>query len=676
MNKAIHFFFPKTPFFPNTQRTHKTVRMMMTMKTNTSDGGGGGNSGGGAVFAPPISGAGFASTRVPVVPSKSVRLIADFVANWNQITGDSAVNAITNNKRQKMTISASTTNIGKGNNNDKGTFSRGGQNAMVKVIDGESVLVHEGKRGTDEVNVGVILKELPGHALALLMAGDEREAMQWKEKAIDAANSKAGKRGDDDEEVSFGEYLMNSLDLLRRVVSLRSMRSVKHYFERIGYDPTPAVLDCVSCALRRVATMDEAYFLGRKSSDGGANLELKCGIVKTCADIVTEMWEQDMAKCAAELATYPVPLTTAQKENNTNGTELQHEENMLMAFYDAAYAMTREVHEIVESDAWNGQTEEFRAFLDTFASFAFNTEIVEYAHQSGGKVETMRMVRLALALLQFAPKETSNLGDTELWTRLWYAAKGAQCLRTICTADIDNGNGETLYDKYLHDAAVETSNESEKASSVVARDCLKLATECAALAFVQALDEVYPKYNAPAFFGSFGMHGNGDPKRWRIFATLARCCEVLCEDSEVRDAVISVLIVPLVKFMSNVVRGRSGDGSKKIAEKPQGTFFVIFEEVRIRGGTQKATETVKLAWMFIYGTIASAQAAPFMKSKSFGKEFSRLLNDTSSENPDIYGGPFTAERVKELLSELHESAKSLVGDENSKLFETFLSELR
>ena len=672
MRTNLTFFSPNSTFFP---QKHTQKGMMTTMKTNTSDGGGAGNNNtGGTVFAPPISGAGFASTRVPVVPSKSARLIADFVANWNQKTGDSAVN----DKRQKTTTtSASTTSNGKENSNDRRTFSRGGQNAMVKVIDGESVLVHEGKRGTEsEVNVGVILKELPGHALALLMAGDEREAMQWKEKAIDDANGKARKRGDDEEEVSFGEYLMNSLDVLRRVVSLRSLRSVKHYFERIGYDPTPAVLDCVSCALRRVATMDEAYFLGRKSSDGGANLELKCGIVKTCADIVTEMWEQDMAKCAAELATYPVPTTMAQKENNTNGTELQHEENMLMAFYDAAYAMTREVHTIVDSDAWNGQTEEFRAFLDTFASFAFNTEIVEYAHQSGGKVETMRMVRLALALLQFAPKETSNLGDTELWTRLWYAAKGAQCLRTICTADIDNGNGETLYDKYLHDAAVETSNESEKASSVVARDCLKLATECAALAFVQALDEVYPKYNAPAFFGSFGMHGNGDPKRWRIFATLARCCEVLCEDSEVRDAVISALIVPLAKFMSNVVRGRSGDGSKKIAEKPQGTFFVIFEEVRIRGGTQKATETVKLAWMFIYGTIASAQAAPFMKSKSFGKEFSRLLNDTSSENPDIYGGPFTAERVKELLSELHESAKSLVGDENSKLFETFLSELR
>ena len=170
------------------------------------------------------------------------------------------------------------------------------------------------------------------------------------------------------------------------------------------------------------------------------------------------------------------------------------------------------------------------------------------------------------------------------------------------------------------------------------------------------------------------MNGNGDSKRWRVFATLARCCEVLCEDSEVRDAVISALIVPLAKFMSNVVRGRSGDGSKKIFPKPAGTFFVIFEEVRIRGGTQKATETVKLAWMFIYGTIASAQAAPFMKSKSFGKEFALLLKDASSENPDIHGGAHTAEHVRDLLSELHDNVKSLVGAENSKLFETFLAE--
>ena len=150
---------------------------------------------------------------------------------------------------------------------------------------------------------------------------------------------------------------------------------------------------------------------------------------------------------------------------------------------------------------------------------------------------------------------------------------------------------------------------------------------------------------------------------------------MLCEDSEVRDAVISALIVPLAKFMSNVVRGRSGDGSKKIFPKPAGTFFVIFEEVRIRGGTQKATETVKLAWMFIYGTIASAQAAPFMKSKSFGKEFALLLKDASSENPDIHGGAHTAEHVRDLLSELHDNVKSLVGTENSKLFETFLAEL-
>lgn len=432
--------------------------------------------------------------------------------------------------------------------------------------------------------------------------------------------------------------------------------------------------------------MDTKFFSGRSGDDVVENndndndnsnnsLELKCGIMKTCVDIVTGMWEQDLVKCAAELATYPVPTTTAQKENNRNGKET-HEENMLMAFYDAAYAMTREVYATIEDEKRNiSETEEFRAFLDTFASFAFSTEIVEYAHHSGGKSETMRMVRLALALLQYASKENSNLGDTELWTRLWYTAKGAQCLRTICTADVDNESGETLYDKYLHDAALETSNDFEKAANIVARDCLKLATECAALAFAQALDAVYPKYNAPAFFGSFGMNGNGDSKRWRVFATLARCCEVLCEDSEVRDAVISALIVPLAKFMSNVVRGRSGDGSKKIFPKPAGTFFVIFEEVRIRGGTQKATETVKLAWMFIYGTIASAQAAPFMKSKSFGKEFALLLKDASSENPDIHGGAHTAEHVRDLLSELHDNVKSLVGAENSKLFETFLAEL-
>jgi hypothetical protein len=555
--------------------------------------------------------------------------------------------------------------------------------AMVKVIDGESMLVNRclNERGhvktSNEVNVALILKELPAHVQALLMANDEEEAKEWQRRTMTVV-SDLEREEEEENAFGFGEYLMNSLDVLKRVVSLRSLRSVKHYFEKIGYDPTPAVLNAVLCVLRRISMMDTKFFSENNDNDNDSSntsLELKCGIMKTCVDIVTGMWEQDLVKCAAELATYPVPTTTAQKENNRNGTET-HEENMLMAFYDAAYAMTREVYATIDDEKRNiSETEEFRAFLDTFASFAFSTEIVEYAHHSGGKLETMRMVRLALALLQYASKENSNLGDTELWTRLWYTAKGAQCLRTLCTADVDNESGETLYDKYLHDVALETSNDFEKAANVVARDSLKLATECAALAFAQALDAVYPKYNAPAFFGSFGMNGNGDSKRWRVFATLARCCEVLCEDSEVRDAVISALIVPLAKFMSNVVRGRSGDGSKKIFPKPAGTFFVIFEEVRIRGGTQKATETVKLAWMFIYGTIASAQAAPFMKSKSFGKEFALLLKDASSENPDIHGGAHTAEHVRDLLSELHDNVKSLVGAENSKLFETFLAEL-
>jgi len=531
---------------------------------------------------------------------------------------------------------------------------------------------------SNEVNVALILKELPAHVQALLMANDEEEAKEWQRRTVSVV-SDLEREEEEENAFGFGEYLMNSLDVLKRVVSLRSLRSVKHYFEKIGYDPTPAVLNAVLCVLRRISMMDTKFFSENNDNDNDSSnnsLELKCGIMKTCVGIVTGMWEQDLVKCAAELATYPVPTTIAQKENNRNGKETFHEENMLMAFYDAAYAMTREVYATIDDEKRNiSETEEFRAFLDTFASFAFSTEIVEYAHHSGGKLETMRMVRLALALLQYASKENSNLGDTELWTRLWYTAKGAQCLRTICTADVDNESGETLYDKYLHDVALETSNDFEKATNVVARDSLKLATECAALAFAQALDAVYPKYNAPAFFGSFGMNGNGDSKRWRVFATLARCCEVLCEDSEVRDAVISALIVPLAKFMSNVVRGRSGDGSKKIFPKPAGTFFVIFEEVRIRGGTQKATETVKLAWMFIYGTIASAQAAPFMKSKSFGKEFALLLKDASSENPDIHGGAHTAEHVRDLLSELHDNVKSLVGAENSKLFETFLAEL-
>ena len=594
-----------------------------------------------------------AATRVPATPSTSARLIGALLTRWNAV-----INNNNNNSFARTTPE---------------TTTKRGQNAIVRIIDGESVLVNTtrgeggGMNMKDEVNVALILKELPTHLIALLMADEETEARQWQKQTVMARNN-----GENDESsFDFRQYVANGLDVVKRVVSMRSLRNVKHYFEKIGYDPTPAVLDVVLCAVRRVAMTETTSFLG-KTSDSNDNLKLKCEIMKTCAEIVTEIWEQDLVKCAAELATYPMAMT--HKKNNKKGKE-KGEESMLMSFYDAAYSMAREVYASIDDENWKNETKEFRAFLDIFASFAFNREVVEYAHQCGGKEKTMRMVRLALVLLQYTPGDNSVYGDTALWERLWFAAKGSVCLRMICTADLCNGSGETLYDKYLHDAAQKSSDDFEMAANIVARDSLKLATECAAVAFVQALDSMYPKYNAPAFFGSFTMIGSGDSMKWRVFASLARCCEVLCEDSEVRDAIISALIVPLAKFMSNIVRGRSGDMSTKIDVEPQGTFFVIFEDVRTRGVTQKATETVKLAWMFIYGTISSAQAAPFMGSKSFGKEFSRVISNTSSENPEVYGGLNTAKHVCELLNELHNSAKSLVGAENASLFEAFLAEL-
>ena len=596
-----------------------------------------------------------AATRVPATPSTSARLIGALLTRWN---------AVINNNNNNNSFARTTPET---------TTTKRGQNAIVRIIDGESVLVNTtrgeggGMNMKDEVNVALILKELPTHLIALLMADEETEARQWQKQTVMARNN-----GENDESsFDFRQYVANGLDVVKRVVSMRSLRNVKHYFEKIGYDPTPAVLDVVLCAVRRVAMTETTSFLG-KTSDSNDNLKLKCEIMKTCAEIVTEIWEQDLVKCAAELATYPMAMT--HKKNNKKGKE-KGEESMLMSFYDAAYSMAREVYASIDDENWKNETKEFRAFLDIFASFAFNREVVEYAHQCGGKEKTMRMVRLALVLLQYTPGDNSVYGDTALWERLWFAAKGSVCLRMICTADLCNGSGETLYDKYLHDAAQKSSDDFEMAANIVARDSLKLATECAAVAFVQALDSMYPKYNAPAFFGSFTMIGSGDSMKWRVFASLARCCEVLCEDSEVRDAIISALIVPLAKFMSNIVRGRSGDMSTKIDVEPQGTFFVIFEDVRTRGVTQKATETVKLAWMFIYGTISSAQAAPFMGSKSFGKEFSRVISNTSSENPEVYGGLNTAKRVCELLNELHNSAKSLVGAENASLFEAFLAEL-
>ncbi len=596
-----------------------------------------------------------AATRVPATPSTSARLIGALLTRWN---------AVINNNNNNNSFARTTPET---------TTTKRGQNAIVRIIDGESVLVNTtrgeggGMNMKDEVNVALILKELPTHLIALLMADEETEARQWQKQTVMARNN-----GENDESsFDFRQYVANGLDVVKRVVSMRSLRNVKHYFEKIGYDPTPAVLDVVLCAVRRVAMTETTSFLG-KTSDSNDNLKLKCEIMKTCAEIVTEIWEQDLVKCAAELATYPMAMT--HKKNNKKGKE-KGEESMLMSFYDAAYSMAREVYASIDDENWKNETKEFRAFLDIFASFAFNREVVEYAHQCGGKEKTMRMVRLALVLLQYTPGDNSVYGDTALWERLWFAAKGSVCLRMICTADLCNGSGETLYDKYLHDAAQKSSDDFEMAANIVARDSLKLATECAAVAFVQALDSMYPKYNAPAFFGSFTMIGSGDSMKWRVFASLARCCEVLCEDSEVRDAIISALIVPLAKFMSNIVRGRSGDMSTKIDVEPQGTFFVIFEDVRTRGVTQKATETVKLAWMFIYGTISSAQAAPFMGSKSFGKEFSRVISNTSSENPEVYGGLNTAKHVCELLNELHNSAKSLVGAENASLFEAFLAEL-
>ena len=150
----------------------------------------------------------------------------------------------------------------------------------------------------------------------------------------------------------------------------------------------------------------------------------------------------------------------------------------------------------------------------------------------------------------------------------------------ICTADLCNWKRETLYDKYLHDAAQKSSDDFEMAANIVARQLKTRNGVCCCGVCASAGFHV-SEIQRTCVFGSFTMIGSGDSMKWRVFASLARCCEVLCEDSEVRDAVISALIVPLAKFMSNIVRGRSGDMSTKIDVEPQGTFFSIFEDARL-----------------------------------------------------------------------------------------------
>ena len=133
----------------------------------------------GGAFVPTLNGGSFASTRVPVVPSLNARAIGDLVKNWNlNALAPSGVNAgsataMNNAKRQKSNGGGATQQ------------QQRGMHAMVKVIDGESMLVNRclNERGhvktSNEVNVALILKELPAHVQALLMANDEEEAKEW-----------------------------------------------------------------------------------------------------------------------------------------------------------------------------------------------------------------------------------------------------------------------------------------------------------------------------------------------------------------------------------------------------------------------------------------------------------------------------------------------------------------
>jgi len=274
---------------------------------------------GGCSTTPTTPADAIAATRVPATPSTSARLIGALLTRWN-------------NSARTTTTPETTT-----------TTTQRGQNAIVRIIDGESVLVNTtrgeggGVNTKDEVNVALILKELPTHLIALLMADEETEARRWQKQTVMARNN----NGENDESsFDFRQYIANGLDVVKRVVSMRSLRNVKHYFVKIGYDPTPAVLDVVLCTVRRVSMTETTSFLG-KSNDSNDNLKLKCEIMKTCAEIVTEIWEQDLVKCAAELATYPMAMT--HKKNNKKG-RVKGEESMLMSFYDAAYSMAREVY--------------------------------------------------------------------------------------------------------------------------------------------------------------------------------------------------------------------------------------------------------------------------------------------------------------------------------------------
>jgi len=630
-----------------------------------------------------------ASTRVQSVPSAATIKIAKLVLTWSLQSAFLSNPMISNKDENEL--------IGKDEDvlNDR---RQRGINCVIKVVDGEPILqsycslsatddgisrdeYDEDDCGTNSTSVSVpvsmVLKELPGHLIGLALAATQSDSKKFlRQCVVERTNDQREQEQNNDREIEidFGVYVSNALDVMKRVVTVRSLPRVKSYFDRVGWDPVPRCLDAVGAVLRRVALCGVG---AGKDDFFGKSLELRCELINACTDVVIAMWDGNRTKAAAICATYPLReenIAMCNYESYNEVNKRNGEGTLLMAFYDAAYVATRLLHEALEQKS---DVDDLRAFLETFASFAFDKEIVEYAHKSGGRAETMRMVRLALALLQFTPQNNndknnnasitalnSSHNDAQMWTRLWYSAKGAQCLRAILTAELDSSTGETLYDKYLESA----TKENAESESVVARDSLKLATECAANAFVHALSVIYPNYVEDKE-AVFALSGVNDTRQWRTFATLARGCEILCEDSEVRDVVISTMIGSLASFMNNIARGRinnvNNGGSEQL--KAESTFSALFVE----NNATKLTEAVKVAWLFIYGTIASSQAAPFLviessKKASFGEELNQ-----------VFGAKFgkdASHEVSKMFQELHDSAKGLAGAENAQLFESFLKD--
>ena len=155
---------------------------------------------------------------------------------------------------------------------------------MVKVIDAMLVNRCLNERARERRSErGADFERVAG-ARASAFDGERRDRGETWQRTDDVGCERLGEEEERRERVRFQRIFANSLDVLKRVVSMQSLRSVKHYFEKIGtirrrrfwigfVRVEEGIDDGYDFVFQRITTSDnDSMILVSK---------LKCGIMKT-----------------------------------------------------------------------------------------------------------------------------------------------------------------------------------------------------------------------------------------------------------------------------------------------------------------------------------------------------------------------------------------------------------